>query len=233
MPKRRLQLTCSTVLLAGLITSLVGCSTADVNSVAEGPAAATSGSDADSGTNSDATAPSKPESDAEPKPKSDPEPVAPSAPAAPAALADCETLLPIDQARAEMGVDTVEFMRQTNDAERVATSPVYGPSAVAAFAAATDARTCAWGIPNSDGFLDFTVATIPDAEREQFLAELRASDYVESDMGGVPTFELMVAGVGWGGDEGPVRFAFVGPYVYTTAAFTGATMLERVIPNLQ
>ncbi|MBP1326954.1 multidrug efflux pump subunit AcrA (membrane-fusion protein) [Leucobacter exalbidus] len=153
--------------------------------------------------------------------------------AATAGLGSCEELLPIDQARAELEVDTVQFSEQSNDAARVITHGAYGPAATAAFSAATDARSCVWVIPQSDGFLYFTVATIPDEAREQFLAALRASDYVESAEHGVPSFELMVDGVGWGGGEGPVRFAFVGPHVYTSAAFTGQTLMGRVIPALR
>lgn len=63
-----------------------------------------------------------------------------------------------------------------------------GPSAKSAIGQATRTQFCLWGMPNSDGISSFLIAELPDAPREEFLRELRASDFAESSLAGSPVF---------------------------------------------
>ena len=90
-------------------------------------------------------------------------------------------------------------------------APRLGPAAITALTQATEARSCAWAIPNSDGFVFFSIFRIPDQPRESFLAALRDSDYSETQHHGAPVFSYDDGDRGFA--AGPLKFAFIGPFV--------------------
>lgn len=135
--------------------------------------------------------------------------------APPAVLPSCEEMLPIDRAAEVIGTSTVQFYGQRMDADQALSSDRLGPAARAALSQAEEAVSCTWSIPNSDGFIFFSVFRIPVEARDEFLAALRASDYVETQYENAPIFAYDDGQQGLG--AGLMRFAFVGPFVFHTS----------------
>lgn len=163
------------------------------------------------------------------------EPAAPEPTAKPdPSLPCCEQVLPLADAQAIMQSTgaALEFRGEGGGPDHIQESPDHGPSAKTAFAAATERKDCTWAIPNSDGFLWFTMAKIPDAARQQFIADLRGSLYAEGSIGGAPHFSYVVPGRGaWGGDL-EIQYAFVDPFVVETTSYSSG-LVERVVTGLQ
>lgn len=130
-------------------------------------------------------------------------------------LPGCEQILTLDAANQVMGSSAgIIFDGQTDGTAWLERNTRIGPAARAAFEGAIGMVSCTWYFENSDNFLYFTVADLPDDVRDDFLAALRASDYVESEISGVPAFTYDDGARGIG--VGPIQFAFVDSVLFHT-----------------
>jgi hypothetical protein len=155
-------------------------------------------------------APSPTETPAEsPKPTETVTATPPANPVAePLSIPDCETLLPIALAKSSFSEST-EFLGETVPTEYY---PWYQLSAVnAAIAGVTIARSCWWGIPNSDGAFSLLVAEIDPATRASVEAALTAEGFSSVEMGTLTARE--------NGREGEVG------YEAETHLFTGSVWI--------
>lgn len=112
---------------------------------------------------------------------------APPTPVAePLSIPGCETLLPIALAQSEFGASTA-FLGETVPTEYY---PWYQlPPVLSAINGVTVARSCWWGIPNSDGAFSLLVAEIDPATRTSVEAALTAEGFTSVAMGTVTAFE--------------------------------------------
>jgi hypothetical protein len=109
-----------------------------------------------------------------------PEPVALGIPA-------CEELLSLADARALFS-DNTEFFGEFPGSDIFDRFEM--PEVPVAIAAAAQAKTCRWGVPNSDGSFALMVAEITPAVRATLTAALGAAGFATSTSGPVTTFEL-------------------------------------------
>lgn len=78
-----------------------------------------------------------------------------------------------------------------------------GPAALAAISEAEQHQYCAWGIPNTDGFITILIAVLSNDARDAFLVELRSSDFTETEQHGAAVFTwypqggIIGPGVSW------------------------------------
>lgn len=104
----------------------------------------------------------------------------------PLTIPDCETLLPIALAKSSFGEST-EFLDETVPTEYY---PWYQlPPVITAISGVTLARSCWWGIPNSDGAFSALVAEIDPATRATIEAALDAEGFSSVLMGTVTAHE--------------------------------------------
>lgn len=104
----------------------------------------------------------------------------------PLTIPDCVTLLPVALAKSSFGEST-EFL-----AEQVATDyyPWYQiPEVLASISGVSVARSCWFGIPDSDGSFSFLVAEIDSSTRTSIEAALTAEGFSSVSMGTVSAFE--------------------------------------------
>lgn len=95
-------------------------------------------------------------------------------------IPDCETLLPITLARSSFA-DSTEFLGETVP---TAYYPWYQlPAVNTAIAGVTVARSCWWGIPNSDGSFNLLVAEIDPATQSSIEAALDTAGFSSTVMG--------------------------------------------------
>jgi len=112
-----------------------------------------------------------------PTPTSDPEPVA-----EPLTIPDCETLVPLALAKSSFAESTV-FLGEGVPTEYYPWWQV--PAVNSAIAGVTVARSCWWGIPNSDGSFNLLVAEIDPATRASVEAALTSGGFYNVYMGTV------------------------------------------------
>lgn len=151
--------------------------------------------------------PSPSPTSAAPKPTLTPKPT-PTVTVAPLTIPDCDTLLPIATAR-DLFSDSTELLAENPASEFTGRLTV--PSITTVLSTASPARSCFWGIPNSDGLFQVVVAGITAAEVATLQGELAAAGYTQTTMGTVTAFEL----------EGMNEVGSVG----TTHLFTGTTWI--------
>jgi len=108
-------------------------------------------------------------------PTAEPEPVVEAL-----TIPDCETLLPIALARSAFA-DSTEFLEETVATEYYPWFQI--PAVNTAIAGVTVARSCWWGIPNSDGSFFLLVAEIAPETRTSIEAALDAEGFTSVDMG--------------------------------------------------
>ena len=95
-------------------------------------------------------------------------------------IPDCETLLPIALARSSFA-DSTELLGETVP---TAYYPWYQlPAVNTAIAGVTVARSCWWGIPNSDGAFSLLVAEIDPAIQVSVEAALDSAGFSSTSMG--------------------------------------------------
>ena len=157
----------------------------------------------------DSTPVPKPVRELPEEPKSEPAP-APS----PAVLPACEEMLPLNQAAEAIGASTVQFHQEESNFDWTRLSMRLGPASKAAISQASESVACTWFIPNSDGFIYFAVARLPESAKNELIYALRASDYVESAHGNAPIFTYDDGERGLG--VGLIRLAFIGPFMFHT-----------------
>ncbi len=129
------------------------------------------------------------ESEPSQKPSSEPAPTeepAPETEPTPVVIPECEQLVPIDVVHEKLGPAFV-FTPESGPFRDMLLGAV-GPSAQEAISRAEQTSFCSWGIPQSDGLNLLMVAELPADARDAFLAELRASEFVETETAGSPTF---------------------------------------------
>lgn len=108
-------------------------------------------------------------------PTSEPEPVV-----EPLTIPECETLLPIALAQSSFGGSTA-FLGENTPTEYF---PWYQlPPVLTAISGVTHARSCWWGVPNSDGAFSLLVAEIDPATRASIEAALDAEGFSSTVMG--------------------------------------------------
>lgn len=110
----------------------------------------------------------------------------PTPAAEPLSIPGCETLLPIATAQAAFSESTALL------GENVPTEyyPWYQlPPVLTAISGVTVARSCWWGVPNSDGAFSLLVAEIDPATRASVEAALTAEGFTSVAMGTVTAFE--------------------------------------------
>lgn len=103
----------------------------------------------------------------------------------PNVIPGCDGLITDDQAKAELYPDYVRW--DGFDDPRWITKS-FGQAAVTAYDAAVSVVTCDWGVPDSNHLTHLIVAELPTKAREQLVAELRDSAYVETVIDGVTHF---------------------------------------------
>lgn len=100
----------------------------------------------------------------------------------PLTIPDCETLLPVALAKSSFGEST-EFLSENDPTEYY---PWYQlPPVLTAISGVTLARSCWFGIPDSDGAFSFLVAEIDPAVRASIEAALDAEGFSSVAMGTV------------------------------------------------
>lgn len=126
-----------------------------------------------------------PEPEATPRasgePSSPPEPVA-----APLTIPDCETLLPLALARSAFA-DSTEFLGENPPTDFYPWYQV--PAVTTAIDGVTNARSCWWGVPNSDGAFSMLVAEVNAATRASIESALISEGFSVVTMGTVTAFE--------------------------------------------
>lgn len=122
-----------------------------------------------------------------------PTPSAPTTPTPPSdaepestLIPGCEELVPMEVAHTKLESHFQFIGDDPTTQDRMIAS--LGPAAQRALGNATQTSYCLWAIPNSDGHSSLIIAELPAPAREDFLAELRASDFTEAEMNGSPTF---------------------------------------------
>ena len=106
--------------------------------------------------------------------------------AEPLSIPGCETLLPIATAQSAFAASTA-FLGENVPTEYY---PWYQlPPVLTAISGVTVARSCWWGIPNSDGSFSLLVAEIDPATRTSVEAALTAEGFASVAMGTVTAFE--------------------------------------------
>lgn len=147
----------------------------------------------------------------------------------PVSLPGCEQIVPIEFANELMGSSTAQFGGQKSGTGFLVQSTRMGESARQAFTRAKEVETCTWYIENSDNFLHFSVALLPEEARKQFLSALRDSDYVEGGSSSAPifTYDDGQRGIGMG----PVTYGFNGDFL-VHAESLDAGRFARVIDRL-
>ncbi|QIM19497.1 hypothetical protein G7066_14600 [Leucobacter coleopterorum] len=127
----------------------------------------------------------------------------------------CEELVTQEEITAHVG-DGFIFIPGQSSEDGLLQSAL-GPSAKAALDQAVQSSYCIWAIPQSDGSTVLLSAELPDKARDTFLAELRASDFTETEINGSPTFV-------WETDQhyGPrfVWYGFSGNILVTSLALS-------------
>jgi hypothetical protein len=104
----------------------------------------------------------------------------------PLSIPDCETLLPIALAKSSFAEST-EFLGENVPTEYYPWWQV--PAVNSAIAGVTVARSCWWGIPNSDGAFSLLVAEIDPATRASLDAALTTEGFSDVTMGTVTARE--------------------------------------------
>ena len=105
---------------------------------------------------------------------------------APLTIPDCETLLPIALARSAFA-DSTEFLAETVATEYYPWFQSAGTNAT--IAALTVARSCWWGIPNSDGAFSLLVAEVSPAAQATIEADLVSQGFSSTLMGTLTVYE--------------------------------------------
>ena len=126
----------------------------------------------------------------EPSPSATPSPSETSTPtpsAEPLTLVECEVLLPIDQARALFGADT-EFLGERPIAESGGWFPLAEIDST--LADATQVRSCAWGVPNSDGVFTVAAVEVTPEQRSTLETALTDAGFTDVTTGTVTGFEM-------------------------------------------
>ena len=111
----------------------------------------------------------------------------PTAEPAPLSIPACETLLPLAMARDNFSANT-ELLGEPAPSDFRGREDV--PSILAVLAAASSARVCYWGVPQSDGLFFVTVAVVTPAQRATLESDLAAAGYAETTTGTVTAYEL-------------------------------------------
>ena len=104
----------------------------------------------------------------------------------PLTIPDCETLLPITLAKSSFGEQT-EFLGETVPTEYYPWFQL--PAVNAAISGVTLARSCWWGIPNSDGAFSLLVAEVSADTRASIEAALATEGFSDVSMGTVTAHE--------------------------------------------
>lgn len=101
-------------------------------------------------------------------------------------LIDCEAMLSIDQARAVFGDDTA-FIGERPPTESSGWFPL--PEIDSTLAAASQARACTWGVPNSDGVFTIHAVEVTGEQRSSLETALANDGFTEATTGTVTGFE--------------------------------------------
>jgi hypothetical protein len=104
----------------------------------------------------------------------------------PLTIPDCETLLPIALAKSAFG-DATEFLGENPATEYYPWYQV--PAVLTAISGVTTARSCWWGVPNSDGAFAMLVAEIDPETQTSIEAALDAEGFSSVTMGTVTARE--------------------------------------------
>ena len=107
--------------------------------------------------------------------------------AEPLVIPECETLLPLETARAAFSAYT-EFSGESSVSEFQHALSV--TSELSVLATADPVRACRWAIPNSDGIFELAVAGITANEAAALQTELIEAGFVQSESGAATSFEL-------------------------------------------
>ena len=107
--------------------------------------------------------------------------------AEPVTIVDCEVLLPIEQARMLFG-DATEFLGERAPTESSGWFPVAEIDST--LAAASQAKACAWGVPNSDGVFTIHAVEVTEEQRTTLEAALTAAGFTSVTSGTVTAYEM-------------------------------------------
>lgn len=105
----------------------------------------------------------------------------------PLTIVGCETLLPIEDARAAFA-DSTEFLGERPPTESGGWFPLAEIDST--LAASEQARACTWGIPDSDGAFTVHVAEVTPEQRTSLEAALTAEGFSDVTMGTVTGYDL-------------------------------------------
>ena len=120
----------------------------------------------------------------------------PTVTAEPLVIPDCETLLPLESAKAAFSPYT-EFSGELSVSEFQ--HPLAVSSEATVLATANPARACRWGIPKSDGIFALAVAAITADDAAALQGELAEAGFVPTASGTSTSFELEAPELGPGG----------------------------------
>ncbi|MBG6237166.1 hypothetical protein IWX78_000109 [Mycetocola sp. CAN_C7] len=105
----------------------------------------------------------------------------------PLTIVECETLLPIAQARALFS-DATEFLGERSPTESSGWFPVAEIDST--LAAASQARACAWGVPNSDGVFTIHAVEVTATQRADLESALVGAGFSSVTTGTVTGYEM-------------------------------------------
>ncbi|GAA2831956.1 hypothetical protein FB468_0772 [Leucobacter komagatae] len=114
--------------------------------------------------------------------------------------------------------------------EQVAITNGFGPSALAAFEGAKSVTECYWGVPLSGHTVNMFVATLPPETRAGLVADLRDSNYVESQSNGITLFSYTVNDDGW---QQNIWFGFVGNVWVASVQAWEQAVVELAFENIR
>lgn len=154
----------------------------------------------------------------------------PAARTTPPKLPECQDLVSDAQAAQILGVSSMTLYPSSGRSPnhgRLQGSANHGPSAQQAWASSADHLLCDWTADGAGTPMGFSVVELSDAAQATFLAELRASDYAEGSVAGIPSFSYTVPATG-----AVVEFAFVGPFVAESTS-NAPRLFPALVPALQ
>ena len=114
--------------------------------------------------------------------------------------------------------------------EGVAITNGFGPSALAAFEGAKSVTECYWGVPLSGHTVNMFVATLTPDARAELVADLRGSNYVESQSNGVTLFSHTIDDDGW---QQNIWFGFVGNVWVASVQAWEQAVVELAFDNIR
>lgn len=145
-------------------------------------------------------------------------------------LPGCHRLIPALQVHERFSPMFETWAGPDDEAKRLQLAAWLGPTALDAYAAATEVRHCYWGVPLSDVIVSTFTAVLPEAAGAQLVASLRQSHYLEIPGQGATLFTHT-----W--DDGTWRqtnwYGFTGDVWVASFGYGDRVPVDLILENLR